>query len=63
MYNVDEVIFECPVEALYNILCKKWIATIIWELQDNKMNFGEFLKSTEGCTKNANTAVRYVNRK
>lgn len=51
MYNVDEVIYECPVEALSNILGKKWVGTIIWELQDNKMRFGELLRSIEGCTK------------
>ncbi|MBQ1793713.1 MAG: helix-turn-helix transcriptional regulator, partial [Peptostreptococcaceae bacterium] len=41
MYNIDEIIYECPVEALSNILGKKWIAIIIWELQNNKMRFGE----------------------
>lgn len=51
MYNVDEVIFECPVEALSNILGKKWVGTVIWELQDNKMRFGELLRSIEGYTK------------
>lgn len=51
MYNVDEIIYDCPVEALSNILGKKWVAIIIWELQDNKMRFGELQRAVEGCTK------------
>lgn len=51
MYNIDEIIYECPVEALSNILGKKWVAAIIWELQDNKMRFGELQRAVEGCTK------------
>ncbi|WP_346900862.1 hypothetical protein [Clostridium sp.] len=41
MYNVDETMYECPVEALANILGKKWVAVIIWTMQDQKMRFGE----------------------
>lgn len=51
MYNIDEIIYECPVEALSNILGKKWIAIIIWELQNNKMRFGELQRVVDGCTK------------
>ncbi len=51
MYNIDEIIYECPVEALSNILGKKWVAIIIWELQNNKMRFGELQRVTDGCTK------------
>lgn len=51
MYNIDEVIYDCPVEALSNILGKKWVAIIIWELQHNKMRFGELQRAVEGCTK------------
>ena len=50
-YNIDEIIYECPVEALSNILGKKWVATIIWELQENRMRFGELQRAVEGCTK------------
>lgn len=51
MYNIDEIIYECPVEALSNILGKKWVAIIIWELQNNKMRFGELQRAIDGCTK------------
>lgn len=51
MYNVDEIIYDCPVEALSNILGKKWVAIIIWELQENKMRFGELQRAIDGCTK------------
>lgn len=51
MYNIDEIIYDCPVEALSNILGKKWVAIIIWELQDKKLRFGELQRSVEGCTK------------
>ncbi|GAA0865682.1 helix-turn-helix domain-containing protein [Paraclostridium tenue] len=51
MYNIDEIIYDCPVEALSTILGKKWVAIIIWELQNNKMRFGELQRAVEGCTK------------
>ncbi|SCI84740.1 Uncharacterized HTH-type transcriptional regulator yybR [uncultured Clostridium sp.] len=51
MYNIDEIIYDCPVEALSTILGKKWVAIIIWELQSNKMRFGELQRAVEGCTK------------
>lgn len=51
MYNIDEIIYDCPVEALSIILGKKWVAIIIWELQSNKMRFGELQRAVEGCTK------------
>lgn len=51
MYNVDEIMYECPVEALSNILGKKWVAVIIWTMQDQKMRFGELQRTIEGCSK------------
>lgn len=51
MYNVEEIIYKCPVEALSNILGKKWVAEIIWTLQDNKMRFGELQRTLDGCSK------------
>ena len=51
MYNIDEIIYDCPVEALSTILGKKWVAIIIWELQNNKIRFGELQRGVEGCTK------------
>ncbi|WP_270646864.1 winged helix-turn-helix transcriptional regulator [Paeniclostridium hominis] len=51
MYNIDEIIYDCPVEALSTILGKKWVAIIIWELQNNKIRFVELQRAVEGCTK------------
>ncbi|MGL5713714.1 MAG: winged helix-turn-helix transcriptional regulator [Paraclostridium sp.] len=51
MYNIDEIIYDCPVEALSNILGKKWVAIIIWQIQDNKIRFGELQRAIGGCTK------------
>ena len=51
MYSVDEMIYECPVEALSNILGKKWVAEIIWSIQEDKIRFGELLRNLEGCSK------------
>lgn len=51
MFKIDEIIYDCPVEALSNILGKKWVAIIIWELQHNKMRFGELQRSVDGCSK------------
>ncbi|WP_455543521.1 winged helix-turn-helix transcriptional regulator [Intestinibacter sp.] len=50
-YTIDNLIYDCPVEALSNILGKKWVAIIIWGLQDQKLRFGELQRLTEGCTK------------
>ncbi|WP_330374012.1 winged helix-turn-helix transcriptional regulator [Paraclostridium sordellii] len=51
MYNIDEITYDCPVEAVSNILGKKWVAIIIWELKTNKVRFGELQRVIEGCTK------------
>lgn len=51
MYNIDEYIYDCPVEALSNMLGKKWVAVIIWSMQDKKMRFGELQRAVEGCSK------------
>lgn len=51
MFNIDEIIYDCPVEALSNILGKKWVAIIIWELQNKKLRFGELQRVVDGCTK------------
>ncbi|PHV69680.1 transcriptional regulator [Sporanaerobium hydrogeniformans] len=51
MYSVEELIFGCPVEALSNILGKKWVAVIIWTLQERQLRFGELQREVEGCTK------------
>ena len=51
MYNVDEIIYDCPVEALSSILGKKWVASIIWNINDNRIRFGELQRNIEGCSK------------
>lgn len=51
MYNIDEARYDCPIEALSNILGKKWVASIIWKLQHDKMRFGELQRSVDGCSK------------
>lgn len=50
MYNVDNITYDCPVEALSNILGKKWVAEIIWNLKEEKIRFGE-LQRNIGCSK------------
>lgn len=51
MYGVDDIIYECPVEALSSILGKKWVGSIIWALQKEKKRFGELERSISGCSK------------
>lgn len=51
MYDVDEIIYNCPVEALSNILGKKWVAIIIWNIKDQKFRFGELQRIVDGCSK------------
>lgn len=51
MFKVENEEYSCPVEALANILGKKWVATIIWSLKDEKKRFGELQRQVEGCTK------------
>lgn len=51
MYSVDDIIYECPIEALSNILGKKWVAGIIWGIQDKKVRFGELQRILDGCSK------------
>ncbi|WP_407641397.1 winged helix-turn-helix transcriptional regulator [Clostridium mediterraneense] len=33
------------------MLGKKWVAVIIWSMQDKKMRFGELQRAVEGCSK------------
>ena len=51
MYSVDEVNYECPFEALSNILGKKWMAAIIWNINNKKIRFGELQRNIDGCSK------------
>lgn len=51
MYNMDNIIYDCPVEALSSLLGKKWVGVILWELQDKKMRFGELQRAVKGCSK------------
>lgn len=50
-YNVDDIIYDCPVEALATILGKKWVDHMIWAMQDKKFRFGELQRTVEGCSK------------
>lgn len=50
-FQVEDIIYGCPVEALANILGKKWVATIIWQLKGEKKRFGELQRLVDGCTK------------
>lgn len=51
MFISNRTIFECPVEALSNILGKKWVPMLIWSLKDDAKRFGELQKEMEGCSK------------
>lgn len=51
MFNIDNEIYTCPVEALSKILGKKWVAQIIWTIKDSKIRFGELQRELEGCSK------------
>ena len=51
MYSVDEVDYDCPIEALSSILGKKWIAAIIWNINNGKIRFGELQRNIYGCSK------------
>ncbi|MDM8129582.1 helix-turn-helix domain-containing protein, partial [Paraclostridium benzoelyticum] len=39
------------VEALSSIVGKKWVARIVWEIQDSKIRFGELQRKIDGCSK------------
>ena len=39
MYNIDDMIYNCPLEALSNILCKKCVDIIIWKLHNFLVRF------------------------
>ncbi|ELC8442274.1 helix-turn-helix transcriptional regulator [Clostridium perfringens] len=51
MYKVENDTYDCPVEALSNILGRKWVAEIIWSIKEEKVRFGELQRSLEGCSK------------
>lgn len=51
MFIVEGLEYHCPVEALANILGKKWVASIIWTLKLDKKRFGELQHELEGCSK------------
>lgn len=51
MYIVNKEVFQCPIEALSNILGKKWIAAIIWNMQNERLRFGELQRILDGCSK------------
>lgn len=59
MYNIDDVIFDCAVEALSSILGKKWVAAIIWTINEKKVRFGELQRSLDGCSKKMTKSSSY----
>ena len=50
MFVVNNEEFHCPVEALANILGKKWVANIIWSLREDHKRFGELKRRMKGCS-------------
>lgn len=46
--------YDCPAEALWNILGGKWGAQIILYIQDKRMRFGELYGSLDGWSKKEN---------
>lgn len=51
MYKVDEDTYGCPIEALSNILGKKWVAGIVWKIKGERVRFGELQRKFDGCSK------------
>lgn len=51
MYNVNDMTYDCPVEALSSILGKKWVGKIIWLINDKRIRFGELQRKIDGCSK------------
>ncbi len=51
MFIVEDLEYNCPVEALANILGKKWVGSIIWTIKNDKKRFGELQHELEGCSK------------
>lgn len=51
MFQVAHDIYDCPAEALASLLGKKWVATIIWTIQDQQIRFGELERQVKGCTR------------
>ena len=51
MYKTDEKNYDCAVEALSNILGKKWVGQIIWNLRNDTKRFGELQRDLDGCSK------------
>ncbi|GAB6170374.1 helix-turn-helix domain-containing protein [Clostridium carnis] len=51
MFIVEDIEYHCPVEALSSILGKKWVASLIWTIKNDKKRFGELQRNLEGCSK------------
>ncbi len=32
MYDIEQGAYDCPLESISNILGKKWVAIILWQL-------------------------------
>lgn len=51
MSSIEEMTFTCPIETLSNILGKKWVAIIIWNIKEDKKRFGQLQREIKGCSK------------
>ncbi|CEI71857.1 MULTISPECIES: winged helix-turn-helix transcriptional regulator [Romboutsia] len=52
MYSLNNIKQNnCPLKFISNILGKKWVCEIIWEIGNDKKRFGELQRCIEGCSK------------
>lgn len=51
MRDTDNMLCECPIEALASILGKKWVPNIIWILQEEKIRFNELERRVKDCSR------------
>ncbi len=50
-FLVEDIEYDCPIEALSNILGRKWIGSIIWFIKEDKKRLGEIQRHLENCSK------------
>lgn len=42
---------DCPIRVLGEVLGKKWVGKIIWNIKNDKKRFGELQRILKGCSK------------